>query len=73
MSIIQDALKKAQQERKKKNSREIPYHLSGVQKKPKTVLSSFGCSKETEDSNNICDSRFLRCCRICLVVYPVFS
>ena len=38
MSIIQDALKKAQQERKKKNSREIPYHHSGVQKKPKTVI-----------------------------------
>ena len=38
MSIIQDALKKAQQERTKKNKREIPYHLSGVQKKSKTVI-----------------------------------
>ena len=38
MSIIQDALKKAQEDRKKKNSREVPYHLSGVQKKPKTVV-----------------------------------
>ena len=38
MSIIQDALKKAQQERKKKHNREIPYHLSGVQKKPKTII-----------------------------------
>jgi Flp pilus assembly protein TadD len=38
MSIIQDALKKAQQERTKKNSREVPYHLSGVQKKSKAVI-----------------------------------
>jgi Flp pilus assembly protein TadD len=38
MSIIQDALKKAQDERIKKNKREVPYHLSGVQKKPKTVI-----------------------------------
>jgi Flp pilus assembly protein TadD len=38
MSIIQDALKKAQDERAKKNKREVPYHLSGVQKKPKAVI-----------------------------------
>jgi Flp pilus assembly protein TadD len=38
MSIIQDALKKAQQERTKKNSRGVPYHLSGVQKKSKTII-----------------------------------
>jgi Tfp pilus assembly protein PilF len=38
MSIIQDALKKAQEDRKKTNSREIPYHLSGVQRKSKTVV-----------------------------------
>ena len=38
MSIIQDALKKAQEERKKKNSREVPYHLSGVQTKSKTAV-----------------------------------
>jgi Flp pilus assembly protein TadD len=38
MSIIQDALKKAQNERVKKNKQEVPYHLSGVQKKPKTTI-----------------------------------
>jgi Flp pilus assembly protein TadD len=38
MSIIQDALKKAQQDRAKKNKREVPYHLSGLQKKSKTVI-----------------------------------
>jgi len=38
MSIIQDALKRAQGERTKKRSREVPYHLSGVQKKPKRVI-----------------------------------
>lgn len=38
MSIIQDALKKAQEDRAKKNKREVPYHLSDVQKKPKTVI-----------------------------------
>jgi Flp pilus assembly protein TadD len=37
MSIIQDALKKAQEDRRKKSSREVPYHLSGVQKKSKTA------------------------------------
>jgi tetratricopeptide (TPR) repeat protein len=38
MSIIQDALKKAQNDRAKKNKREVPYHLSGVQKKSKAVI-----------------------------------
>jgi Flp pilus assembly protein TadD len=38
MSIIQDALKKAQEDRAKKNKREVPYHLSGVQRKPKTAI-----------------------------------
>ena len=38
MSIIQDALKKAQEDRKKTNSREVPYHLSGVQRKSKTAV-----------------------------------
>jgi Flp pilus assembly protein TadD len=38
MSIIQDALKKAQDERAKKKKQEVPYHLSGVQKKPKTII-----------------------------------
>ena len=38
MSIIQDALKKAQEERTKKNKQEVPYHLSGVQKKSKTAI-----------------------------------
>jgi Flp pilus assembly protein TadD len=38
MSIIQDALKKAQDERTKKKKQEVPYHLSGVQKKPKTLI-----------------------------------
>ena len=38
MSIIQDALKKAQEDRSKKNKREVPYHLSDVQKKSKTSI-----------------------------------
>jgi tetratricopeptide (TPR) repeat protein len=38
MSIIQDALKKAQNDRAKKNKREVPYHLSGVQEKSKAVI-----------------------------------
>ena len=38
MSIIQDALKKAQEERRKINGREVPYHLSGIQKKSKTAI-----------------------------------
>jgi len=38
MSIIQDALKKAQEERAKKNKREIPYHLTSVQKKPGIIV-----------------------------------
>ena len=38
MSIIQDALKKAQEDRAKKNKREVPYHFSDVQRNPKTVI-----------------------------------
>jgi tetratricopeptide (TPR) repeat protein len=38
MSIIQDALKKAQEERAKKNKREIPYHLTSVRKKPGIIV-----------------------------------
>lgn len=38
MSIIQDALKKAQEERAKRNKKEAPYHLTGVQKKPRIVV-----------------------------------
>jgi tetratricopeptide (TPR) repeat protein len=38
MSIIQDALKKAQEERAKKKNREVPYHRSDAQKKPKTPV-----------------------------------
>jgi Flp pilus assembly protein TadD len=38
MSIIQDALKKAQEERTKKKNRAVPYHRSDAQKKPKTVI-----------------------------------
>jgi Flp pilus assembly protein TadD len=41
MSIIQDALKKAQEDRKKRNSREVPYHLSGVQTKSKTATTIY--------------------------------
>ncbi len=38
MSIIQDALKKAQEDRAKKSEREVPYHLSDVQKKSRTSV-----------------------------------